>query len=158
MRKVLERKVFISGKEEIFHCQLLHLEGNFGLVKYVTEKEMLVDEILLPVGTNSLGFFWKEMPFVLYRWFSPQRKLLGDYFSIGCGIELSPKEFRWMDLVVDILVLPDRSVKILDENEIPDGIDKRMRKEIEDGKIFVLGQWEKILEKADRIMKDLKSL
>lgn len=152
---VLERKRYLDGREEIFQCELLYLDEKRGVVKYITHKPHRVGGLFLPSGTVSYGFFFKNQPFVLYRWISPAGEHLGDYFSIADNIELSEDELSWRDLFVDVLIRPFGKIEVLDEEEVPDGLEKSLLEYIRTAKERILSTYSHVLEKADEMMENL---
>ncbi len=151
----LERKAYFDGKEDLFQCELIYLSRECGILKYVTERAHSTGDLFLPAGTVSYGFFFRDEPFVLYRWFSPQGKLIGDYFNVADKIRISEKEFFWRDLFVDVLVRPSGKVDILDENEVPNNLEESLLAYIQNAKERILSIYPLILEKADEMMENL---
>ncbi len=113
----LEIKKLYSGQIKQYLCSLIHLDENFGILQYRLKKDYKVNDLCLPEGTISLGFFWHNRPYNIYQWYQ-NNELIATYFNISDHTRLSNNEFSWRDLILDILILPGMAVKILDEQEL----------------------------------------
>ena len=121
-----------------YHCELVALCGQFGILEYWVDRQQQVGSLTLRPGTVSYGFYWPDRPYVLYKWFDENGDVVGDYFSLADSVRLSAQEFSWRDLVVDILVLPTGQIEVLDEDEMPECLDAQLRTYIESGKQTLL--------------------
>ena len=152
MKPCKEKKKLLSGKEIIYNCELVTLDIKFSILKYVIEHQQQVGSLLLRAGTVSYGFYWIDRPYILYKWFSKNGDLLGDYFSIADSVRLSTKEFFWRDLIVDILVLPTGNVEVLDEDEVPEFLEENLRNYIKSGKQILLRNYHAIIAETNTIL------
>jgi predicted RNA-binding protein associated with RNAse of E/G family len=82
-----------------------------------------LEDLLLPRGTVSLGYFWETRPYNAYHWVDDNRNTLALYFNICDNTHISPERVAWRDLTVDILITPDLRCRVLDEDELPDDLD-----------------------------------
>jgi len=147
-----EKKRFLSGTEVTYHCELVALCRQFGVLKYLVEHRQQVGSLTLPPGTVSYGFYWPDRPYILYKWLNKNGDVLGDYFSLADSVMLSAQEFSWRDLVVDILVLPTGQIEVLDEDEIPECLDGTLRACIESGKQTVLRNYRAVVVETTTIL------
>ncbi len=150
--KCLEIKKLYNGSEKQFQCNLLHLKNNFGILQFKLDKNYTVDNILLPKDTISIGYFWKNRPYNIYQWFD-DRKLIASYFNISDKTSLSNEIFYWRDLIVDIIVTPDNSVKVLDKDELFKINNKSILNYISNTEQFILQDYKKIIAKINVIAK-----
>ncbi len=150
-----ERKRFLSGKEIVYDCELLTFQGQFGVLRYSIEHRQRVGSLILQPGTVSYGFYWVDRPYILYKWFDEKGNGCGNYFSLADSVVLSPQEFCWRDLIVDVLVLPTGQIEILDEDEIPDSLDEQLRVRIERGKQVVLKDYKVVVEETTEMLKHI---
>jgi predicted RNA-binding protein associated with RNAse of E/G family len=148
-----EVKRLLAGGEVIYECELIHVEENFGILKYVFNKEFKTEDVIIHPGTVSYGFYWMSKPYNLYMWFD--KNIIGYYFNIADSLYLSKQRFVWRDLIVDVLVLPNGFVKVLDEEEIPLSIDKNLKDYIESGKKTILQNYKTIIQE---ILEDYNSI
>jgi len=139
-----EVKRLLAGGEVIYRCELIHVEEDFGILKYVFDEEFKIEDIIIHPGTVSYGFYWMDRPYNLYMWFD--KNIIAYYFNIADSLYLSKQKFVWRDLIVDVLVLPNGFVKVLDEEEIPLSIDKNLKDYIELGKKTILQNYKTIIQ------------
>jgi len=152
MRSCKEKKQFLSGIEVTFNCKLITLSKKFGILKYIVDKKQQVGSLALQSGTTSYGFFWQDRPYILYKWFDKNGDVVGDYFSLADSVKLSENEFFWRDLIIDILVLPTGEIEVLDEDEMPKSLDKKLRTYIKSAKQMLLNNWQTIITKTNAIL------
>jgi predicted RNA-binding protein associated with RNAse of E/G family len=143
-----EIKRYLSGAEQRFECELLALEGGFGMLKYVIQRRWQVAGLTLEPGTVTYAFYWTGRPYNLYWWLDENGATLGHYFNVADSVSLSAQAFVWRDLVVDVLVLPSGQVRVLDEDELPDALDEDLRAYIQAAKRRVLREYRAIIETA----------
>jgi len=151
MTVCIERKRYLSGGEITFVCELVALEGNVGVLKYVLDREWQVHGLTLRPGHVTYAFYWTDRPYNLYWWVDERGATLGYYFNLVDSVELAEQEFSWRDLVVDLLVLPDGQVYVIDEDQAPGGLNSELKAYIEAGKRQVLQDYGSIVMEAARL-------
>ncbi len=151
MNKCLEIKHILAGGKQIFECELIYTDYQFGILKYVLEKSYTVSNLELPEGTITYAFYWVDRPYTLYKWYDG-RKNLANYFNIADRITLSDNKFEWRDLIVDVLISPKGIVEVLDEDEIPEDIDLEIKKYIYQNKEYILREYPQIILETDQIL------
>jgi predicted RNA-binding protein associated with RNAse of E/G family len=82
-----------------------------------------LEDILLPEGTLSLGYFWQDKPYNAYHWIDEQQDTLALYFNVCDSTRIGVDVIEWRDLVVDVLITPDQRCRVLDESELPADLD-----------------------------------
>jgi predicted RNA-binding protein associated with RNAse of E/G family len=149
----------LSGKEVIFECELVALEGQFGILKYVIDQQWQVHGLTLRPGTATYAFYWTDRPYNLYWWLDEQGETVAYYFNLADSVNLSAQEFIWRDLIVDILVVPashgdavQEQIRVVDEDEVPDALDRGLRACIEAAKKQVLRDYPAIVEEVTAIL------
>jgi len=150
-----EVKHLLSGEVRTFDCELISLDEDFGILRYILEKPYVVNNQILPENTQTYAFYWESQPFTLYRWFAPQGGHLGDYFNIADRIHLSNLQFEWRDLIVDVFVSPQGKISLLDENELPADIDGNLARYIDQSTQFIIGNHRKILSELNSLTAKL---
>ena len=85
-----------------------------------------LEDLLLPKGSLSLGYFWEERNYNAYHWVDDRRRTLALYFNVCDNTRISPRKIAWRDLAVDILITPDLRCRVLDEDELPDDLDHNL--------------------------------
>jgi len=150
-----EVKHLLSGEVRTFDCELIFLDEDFGILRYILEKPYVVNNQILPKNTQTYAFYWESQPFTLYRWFAPQGGHLGDYFNIADRIHLSNLQFEWRDLIVDVFISPQGEISMLDENELPADIDANLARYIDQSTQFIIGNHRKILSELNSLTAKL---
>ena len=115
----LEIKRKLDGREQRFACELVALTPSRGILRYVTDSERQVASVRLFAGCVTYAVYWPDRPYNVYWWQEPSGRSLAFYFNISDSTELGREAFRWRDLALDVLVLPDGSAEVLDEAELP---------------------------------------
>lgn len=72
---------------------------------------------LIEAGTLSTEFFWTDRWYSVFRFHSPEGRLLQFYCNINTPPRLEAGILSFIDLDVDLLVKPDCSYTVLDEEE-----------------------------------------
>ncbi len=161
MSVCIERKRYLSGGEATFECELVALEPGFGILKYVLDREFLVlparasgqvHGLALRPGHVTHAFYWTDRPYNLYWWVDERGQTLGHYFNLADSVVLSRDEFSWRDLIVDVLVLPDGQALVIDEDQVPAGLDQRLQALIQTSKCIVLRDYPAIADEATTLL------
>ena len=63
--------------------------------------------------------------FLKTSYFSENGEYKGTYFNLNTPVELYPNKLRYVDLEVDVCVLPDGTVKVLDEDKLWRAVERR---------------------------------
>lgn len=71
----------------------------------------------IEAGTLSTEFFWTDRWYSVFRFHAPDGRLLKFYCNINTPATLEPGVLTFIDLDVDVLVEPDYSFAVLDEDE-----------------------------------------
>lgn len=119
-RPITERKTRFDGSVQEFACQILDLEaGKHAVLRYEFDRDWTVNGIQLPRGGMTAGHFWIDRPYNVYHWLDQEKRTLGFYFNVGHTDTVGVDLLAWRDLIVDVIVLPDGSIEVLDEEELP---------------------------------------
>ena len=71
----------------------------------------------IEAGTHSVEFFWTDRWYSVFRFQTPDGRLLRFYCNINTPARLADGVLSFVDLDVDVLVNPDYSFTVLDEDE-----------------------------------------
>jgi hypothetical protein len=71
----------------------------------------------IEAGTVSTEFFWTDRWYCVFRFQKPSGELLKFYCNINTPPTLESGVLTFVDLDVDVLVQPDHSYEVLDEDE-----------------------------------------
>lgn len=86
-----------------------------------------LEDLRLPKGSISVGYFWTHKPFNTYHWVDARQRTLALYFNICDKVSFSNDQIAWRDLTVDVLITPDTRCRVLDEDELPDDLEPELR-------------------------------
>ena len=124
--RITEVKTTLAGERKLFDCELLTLTAGEAVVIYHMPRDMMLEDVQLPRGGRSLGYFWEARAYNVYHWVDDNLQTLALYFNICDNTHISPTQIEWRDLSVDILITPDLRCRVLDEDELPDDIDSKL--------------------------------
>ena len=124
--RITEVKTTLAGNCQKFECGLLSWDAGEVVVSYRMPRDVRLDDLLLPKGALSLGYFWEDRAYNVYHWVDDNRLTLALYFNICDNTHISADQVAWRDLTVDILITPDLRCRVLDEDELPDDIDSEL--------------------------------
>jgi len=124
--RISEVKTTLDGKRQIFDCERIRYAVGETVVLYRMPADHQLEDILLAKGTLSLGYFWEDRGYNAYHWVDDNRQTLALYFNICDSTHISPERVAWRDLAVDVLITPDHRCRVLDEDELPNDIDRNL--------------------------------
>ena len=128
----------------------MHAEFGHVIAIYRMPEELQLEDVLLPRGTVSYGYFWQDQPYNAYHWIDNDGQTLALYLNICDNTRMSPDRIEWRDLMVDILITPDRRCRVLDENELPDDLDTDLRAHIEITRDWLCAQPQQLLSDIEQ--------
>jgi len=146
---ILEVKETLKGERKEFPCTPCAVAEDEVVILYKVPREGRVEDVVLPAGTLSLGYFWATRPYNAYHWVTPKGKTIGLYFNISEGADITPQQVVWRDLVVDVLVTPDGRCRVLDEDELPVEMDVSLRQRINGIREELVRQHETLLAEIE---------
>lgn len=129
---VIERKRGLDGSSADFVCAgLAVVPGRSAVLRHTLDRDRTVagGVITVPKGTVTLGHFWADRPYNVYHWLV-DGATLAYYVNVSAAPDIGAGRVEWLDLAVDILVRPDASFLVLDEDEVPPDIDLLHRRAI----------------------------
>lgn len=122
-RYIREIKTTLEGERQVFDCELLRAGDDEAVVVYRMPADRMLEGILLPRGTLSLGYFGEGRAYNAYHWIDDSRNTLALYFNICDRTVISADRISWRDLAVDVLISPDGVCRVLDEDELPEDLE-----------------------------------
>ena len=151
MRLCIEKKTLLSGEVHAYSCELLHYESGSGILRYVIDREYDIHGVKLSPGDETIALYWEGRPYTLYVWRGRAVQDTAYYFNIADRISLTPREFIWRDLAVDILV-DGRGVHVLDEHELPAALDADLGRYINEAKAHILVHCRDIIQETSGLI------
>ncbi|MDH3636036.1 MAG: DUF402 domain-containing protein [Gammaproteobacteria bacterium] len=129
--RIVEIKTTLAGERKEFNCELLkRAKGEIAMI-YRMPRDIQLEDLLLPKNSISIGYFWEDRAYNAYHWIDHQCQTLALYFNICDNTHISTDQVAWRDLAVDVLISPDLRCRVLDEDELPDDLDRNLRAYIE---------------------------
>ena len=114
-----EIKRRLDGRVDRFECSPVQLAQDEVVLLHKRSEEGRVDDLVLPAGSLTFGYFWTQRPYNVYHFVTETGRTLGVYFNVCDQTEISPETVSWRDLVIDLLVTPDGRCRVLDAEELP---------------------------------------
>ena len=65
----LEIKRHTNKPEQRFHCELLHRESGYAVLRYVAETSGLIADMVIAPGSTTVAHYWQDRPYVAWRMF-----------------------------------------------------------------------------------------
>ena len=88
------------------------------IVEGVFEEEIRHPQIgTIAMGTLSTEYYWTHRCFSVFRFLQPSGELRNYYCNINLPAEFDGSVLTFVDLDIDVLVAPDFSYRVLDEEE-----------------------------------------
>lgn len=126
---ITERKTRLDGTSVDFTCDRLLVEpGRRAVLRYHVDRDWTVSGgvLTVPRGAVTIAHYWMDRPYNVYHWLVDGRTL-AYYCNVAEPTEISESLVAYTDLVVDVLIRPDGSHLVLDEDELPADLDPRRR-------------------------------
>lgn len=153
-----ETKISLAGTETRFECILLHLNGPYGVLQYMVDAYHQLASVQLYPGVLTYAVYWTDRPYNVYWWVDQSKQTIAHYFNISDQTTLSIGEFRWRDLVIDVLRTPDGNLRTLDEEELPASIGEELKQYIQSTKAHILQKHGSIVEEVSQIVGNLTGM
>jgi predicted RNA-binding protein associated with RNAse of E/G family len=153
-RSITERKARFDGSVQEFVCHALVVEpGKRALIRYEVDRDWHVGDLVIGKGAYTVGHFWADRPYNVYHWLK-DGKTLAYYFNVGLVDEISETLVAWRDLIIDVLVKPDGSIDILDEDEVPEDLPSDHRRTIAQALEQIVTNPNRLTKEIDRESRD----
>jgi protein associated with RNAse G/E len=120
----LERKRKADGTLHEYETDLVHRDKTVVIVRFVLTRDGGPPRLPVSVsaGTVSYGYFWPRRPYNVYRWISPEGKLIAHRFDAVTAVKVSEHEVDYRDLVLDWWAFPDGSIVEEDRDELDEAV------------------------------------
>jgi len=151
---VLEVKRTLDGAVRTFPCRAAEMTGDRAVLLYTLPCAGRVADLDLPAGTLTVAYYWVGRPYNVYHWIAPEGGTLGYYFNLSGPVHITRDRVEWEDLEVDVLVTPDRRVRVLDEDRIPESATGRLA-EIAGARDRVLDEYGRVVHEIEAASEDL---
>ncbi|KIL75008.1 DUF402 domain-containing protein [Bacillus badius] len=126
--RIIERKIKYDSTIVEHACRLLKACDQtavlFHKIQYTFTMTAEQVKLTIPKGSYTIAYYWKDRPYNLYIWRDGNGAYLGAYFNIVRQTKLTDQFLSFEDLIIDIMVLPNGTYFILDEDELPEPIEQ----------------------------------
>lgn len=153
MASCTETKKTLLGNEKKYQCELVSLEKHYGILSYNIDKDWNVAGHQIPKGSKTTAFYWPDRNYNLYWFKNPNDATLFYYFNVGDSFKLSPKEFKWRDLTIDLVVTTKGSIHVLDEEELPDDLSEELLSKIQTTVKYLFADYLSVIEEAKELLE-----
>jgi hypothetical protein len=155
---ILEVKRTLAGAEKRFDCRVLERGPHHLAVLWIAPAPMHVHGVDLPGGTVSFGHFWNDRNYNVYHWLRSNGSTIGYYFNICDDTSWTDERLSWRDLALDVLATPEGRLDLLDEDELPAGLDARTLGHVAAGKSAILDAPAAVLAEIEAASAALRPL
>ncbi|MBL7177874.1 MAG: DUF402 domain-containing protein [Desulfobacteraceae bacterium] len=149
-RPYFEIKHRLDGSIKRYECLPVHLSDDEAVIMYELTRKVRVDDLVLPAGSLSFGYFWSNRNYNVYHWVTETGETLGTYFNVCDETNISKEIVSWRDLIIDLLVTPDGRCRVLDSEELPQDLDERLALLIKETEQYLQGQYRSVIAEVKR--------
>lgn len=101
-----------------WQARLVSRDDSLIIVEGVFAEEILHAQLgRIAPGTRSVEYYWTDRWYSVFRFQEPSGELRNYYCNINVPVEFDGSVLTFVDLDIDVLVAPDFSRRILDEDE-----------------------------------------
>lgn len=101
-----------------WRARLVEHAGALVVVEGVFESEVKHPSLgTVAPGTLSTEYYWTDRWYSVFRFREPDGALRNYYCNVNCPAEFNGRLLTFVDLDIDVLVAPDFSYSVLDEDE-----------------------------------------
>lgn len=99
-------------------ANLVAVDDSHIIVEGVFEEEIRHPQLgTIAAGTLSTEYYWTDRCYSIFRFLQPPGELRNYYCNINLPAEFDGDILTFVDLDIDVLVAPDFSYRVLDEEE-----------------------------------------
>lgn len=155
--RIAEVKRHLYGRVERFDCALVLRRPNLIVVRYDHARGRRAGGVRIPAGSRTFGFFWRRRPYVLYRIERPDRSLIAHRFDVVEDVRFSEGEVSYLDVLLDVWVMPDGTARVEDEDEVAAAaraglLSQEQRRRIDKTKSLLLRRQQSITRDAEALV------
>lgn len=162
----IERKICYDSSVVDHSCKLLKAEHRSIVLLHRNERSFTMaagaKSLTIPEGAYTFAFYWLDRPYNLYIWKDRQGNGLGSYFNIVRNTYVTEQAVIFEDMIIDLLVLPGGEVYVLDEDELPEPLDRFEGGSVQRSLSSLVKEMEHILQdstsEAERLIREDESI
>lgn len=127
-KEITERKIRYDSKIVEYKCNLLCVQSQCIVLFHIIKEAFTIQvnhmNITIPVGSYTIAYYWEDRPYNLYFWRDKDGNYLASYFNIVKNTKFEENVVSFEDLIIDVLALPNGEYFILDEDELPEALER----------------------------------
>ena len=114
----VESRKYDGRVHRSWSARLVRVEGALIVVEGTFEEEIVHPNLgVIEPGTRSREFYWTDRWYSVFRFQRPAGALRNYYCNVNEPARFDGDTLRFVDLDIDLLVAPDMTYTILDEDE-----------------------------------------
>jgi len=114
----IQSNKYDGGVNRSWECELIDAKESLYILKGTFKKKINHEYIgVIRPNTISIEYFWRDKWFNVFKFISPNGKLLGFYCNISKPPHIFNSALSFVDLDLDIFVDKNFNIKVLDEDE-----------------------------------------
>jgi protein associated with RNAse G/E len=115
---VIESRKYDGRLHRTWPARLVSEEGTLVVVEGVFEEQIVHTNLgVIEAGTRSLEFYWTDRWYSVFRFHRPGGELRNFYCNVNAPASFDGRTLGFVDFDIDLLVAPDFSYTVLDEDE-----------------------------------------
>ncbi|HEX9917530.1 MAG TPA: DUF402 domain-containing protein [Pyrinomonadaceae bacterium] len=148
---LVQARKFDGRLHREWRARLLAQSDSLLIVEGVVEEEIRHPQLgLIAPGTLSTEYYWTDRRYSIFRFREPSGELRNYYCNINLPAEFDGRVLTFVDLDIDVLVAPDFSRRILDEDEFEaNALRYRYPAEVRDAVPHALAELLYLIERRD---------
>lgn len=119
---ITEIKHNLTKPDQTFQCQLVRHGGDRIVISYVSDGSYCANDIVVVPGTLTLAYYQEGLPYIVWKMTGPDGRLTGYYIHLCDCVRIRPDAVEYRDLLLDLWFFPNGSYRLLDEDELTDGL------------------------------------
>ena len=145
VQEFTEYKRTYFGKVNRFDCSLAERPSENEIVLlFQTEKKLEFLGKTIETDAICFGYFWEDRSYNVYHWRDAKGETILIYFNVSRDTKVGSDKVEWLDLVVDVALIPGKDPVVLDEEEIPENMIEGDREIISKTKQQILSNHERL--------------
>ncbi|WP_096186569.1 DUF402 domain-containing protein [Evansella halocellulosilytica] len=127
-KPIIERKIKYDNTIVEHHCKLVKADQTEIILYHEINEpfSMMANgtEVTIHKGCYTIAYYWTDRPYNIYIWRNQDDEYVGAYFNIVKETSITADAVNFEDMIIDVLVLPNRAYFILDEEELPEALEQ----------------------------------
>jgi protein associated with RNAse G/E len=126
LRSILVRAYKYDGSEHRrWPAQVIKQEGSLVVLDARFPNEVVHDQLgTIACGTHSLEYYWLDRWYNVFRFAQPNGELRNYYCNVNVPPTFDGEILSYVDLDLDILVEPDFSYRLLDQDDFETNVQR----------------------------------